>query len=112
MARFGGDEFTVPCESIGGVLEAASVADRLHREIAQPPGRRRAARQAPIGIAMVDPGEQADHSRLVEDSDAAMYRAKERGGARTELFDMATRERAATRSPSSRSCRAGSRRPS
>ena len=33
-------------------------------------------------------------SRLVEDADAAMYRAKERGGARTELFDMAMRERA------------------
>ena len=33
-------------------------------------------------------------SRLVEDADAAMYRAKERGGERTELFDMAMRERA------------------
>ena len=30
----------------------------------------------------------------MEDADAAMYRAKERGGARTELFDMAMRERA------------------
>ena len=32
--------------------------------------------------------------RLVEDADAAMYRAKERGGARAELFDTGMRERA------------------
>ena len=32
--------------------------------------------------------------RLIEDADAAMYRAKERGGARAELFDAAMRERA------------------
>ena len=36
VARFGGDEFTVLCESVGGVLEAVGVADRLQREIARP----------------------------------------------------------------------------
>ena len=35
-----------------------------------------------------------DGERLIEDADAAMYRAKERGGARTELFDTAMRDRA------------------
>jgi diguanylate cyclase (GGDEF)-like protein/PAS domain S-box-containing protein len=96
VARFGGDEFTVLCESIGGVLEAVGVADRLQREIAQPlrAGGAELRLSASIGIAIVDPGEDADCSRLVEDADAAMYRAKERGGARTELFDVAMRERA------------------
>jgi diguanylate cyclase (GGDEF)-like protein/PAS domain S-box-containing protein len=96
VARFGGDEFTVLCESIGGVLEAVGVADRLQREIAQPlrAGGAELRLSASIGIAMVEPDEQTEHSRLVEDADAAMYRAKERGGARTELFDMAMRERA------------------
>jgi diguanylate cyclase (GGDEF)-like protein/PAS domain S-box-containing protein len=96
VARFGGDEFTVLCESIGGVLEAVGVADRLQREIAAPlrAGGAELRLSASIGIALVEPGEDADCSRLVEDSDAAMYRAKERGGARTELFDMAMRERA------------------
>jgi diguanylate cyclase (GGDEF)-like protein/PAS domain S-box-containing protein len=96
VARFGGDEFTVLCESIGGVLEAVGVADRLQREIAQPlrAGGAELRLSASIGIAMAEPGEETDHSRLVEDADAAMYRAKERGGARTELFDMAMRERA------------------
>ena len=35
VARFGGDEFTVLCESVGGVLEAVGVADRLQRELAR-----------------------------------------------------------------------------
>jgi diguanylate cyclase (GGDEF)-like protein/PAS domain S-box-containing protein len=96
VARFGGDEFTILCESVGGVLEAVGVADRLQREIAQPlrAGGAELRLSASIGIAIADPGEDIDCSRLVEDADAAMYRAKERGGARTELFDMAMRERA------------------
>src|SRR5262245_8452181 len=96
VARFGGDEFTILCESVGGVLEAVGVADRLQREIAQPlrAGGADLRLSASIGIALAEPGEDADCSRLVEDADAAMYRAKERGGARTELFDVAMRERA------------------
>jgi diguanylate cyclase (GGDEF)-like protein/PAS domain S-box-containing protein len=96
VARFGGDEFTVLCESIGGVLEAVGVADRLQREIAQPlrAGGAELRLSASVGIALVEAGDEADCSRLVEDADAAMYRAKERGGARTELFDVAMRERA------------------
>jgi diguanylate cyclase (GGDEF)-like protein/PAS domain S-box-containing protein len=98
VARFGGDEFTVLCEAVGGVLEAVGVADRLQREIAQPlrAGGAELRLSASIGIALAEPGEQAECSRLVEDADAAMYRAKERGGARTELFDVAMRERAVT----------------
>jgi diguanylate cyclase (GGDEF)-like protein/PAS domain S-box-containing protein len=96
VARFGGDEFTVLCESVGGVLEAVGVADRLQREVARPlrAGGAELRLTASIGVALAEPGEDADCSRLVEDADAAMYRAKERGGARTELFDVAMRERA------------------
>jgi diguanylate cyclase (GGDEF)-like protein/PAS domain S-box-containing protein len=96
VARFGGDEFTVLCESVGGVLEAVGVADRLQREIARPlrAGGADLRLTASIGVAIAEPGEDADCSRLVEDADAAMYRAKERGGERTELFDVAMRERA------------------
>ena len=41
VARFGGDEFTVLCESVGGVLEAVAIADRLQRPLRQPAARRR-----------------------------------------------------------------------
>jgi diguanylate cyclase (GGDEF)-like protein/PAS domain S-box-containing protein len=96
VARFGGDEFTVLCEAVGGVLEAVGVADRLQRELAEPvyAGGAELRLSASIGIALAESGDAVDASRLVEDADAAMYRAKERGGARTELFDMAMRERA------------------
>lgn len=96
VARFGGDEFTVLCESVGGVLEAVGVADRLQRDLAEPvlAGGAELRLSASIGIALAEPGDDVEGSRLVEDADAAMYRAKERGGARTELFDMAMRERA------------------
>ena len=96
IARFGGDEFTILCESVGGVLEAVGVADRLQRPLRQPlrAGGAELRLSASIGVALVEPGEPVDGERLIEDADAAMYRAKERGGARTELFDAAMRDRA------------------
>src|SRR5207237_5635760 len=48
-----------------------------------------------IGIALARGGELA--SELIRDADAAMYRAKERGSARYELFDEAMRDRAMIR---------------
>ncbi len=51
---------------------------------------------ASIGVALVEADDNGDGQHLIEDADAAMYRAKERGGARTELFDSAhARERRA-----------------
>jgi diguanylate cyclase (GGDEF)-like protein/PAS domain S-box-containing protein len=96
VARFGGDEFTVLCESVGGVLEAVAIADRLQRPLRQPLrlGGAELRLSASIGVALVEAGEGGDGQRLIEDADAAMYRAKERGGARTELFDNAMRDNA------------------
>jgi diguanylate cyclase (GGDEF)-like protein/PAS domain S-box-containing protein len=94
VARFGGDEFTILCESVGGVLEAVSVADRLQRPLSRPlrAGNAELRLSASIGVALAEPGEVVEVERLIEDADAAMYRAKERGGARTELFDTAMRD--------------------
>ena len=96
VARFGGDEFTILCESVGGVLEAVSVADRLQQPLADPirAGGAELRLSASIGLALAEPGEVPDGARMIEDADAAMYRAKERGGARAELFDTGMRERA------------------
>jgi len=96
VARFGGDEFTILCESVGGVLEAVSIADRLQRPLRNPlrAGAAELRLSASIGVALVEPTENGDGQHLIEDADAAMYRAKERGGARTELFDSAMRDSA------------------
>jgi diguanylate cyclase (GGDEF)-like protein/PAS domain S-box-containing protein len=96
VARFGGDEFTVLCESVAGVLEAVSIADRLQRPLRNPllAGGAELRLSASIGVALVEPGDEGAAEHLIEDADAAMYRAKERGGARTELFDSAMRDNA------------------
>ena len=96
VARFGGDEFTILCESVGGVLEAVNVADRLQVPLAEPLriGGAELRLSASVGVALAEPGEDTSDSRLMEDADAAMYRAKDHGGARTELFDDTMRERA------------------
>ncbi len=96
VARFGGDEFTILCESVGGVLEAVNVADRLQQPLSSPirAGGGELRLSASIGVALAEPGDLPDGARLIENADAAMYRAKERGGARAELFDSGMRERA------------------
>jgi len=78
------------------VLEAVAIADRLQRPLRQPLrlGGAELRLSASIGVALVEAGEGGDGQRLIEDADAAMYRAKERGGARTELFDNAMRDNA------------------
>ena len=96
VARFGGDEFTILCETVGGVLEAVSIADRLQRPLRSPlrAGGAELRLSASIGVALVEASDEGDGEHLIGDADAAMYRAKERGGARTELFDSAMRENA------------------
>jgi diguanylate cyclase (GGDEF)-like protein/PAS domain S-box-containing protein len=96
VARFGGDEFTILCESVGGVLEAVAIADRLQRPLRSPLrlGGAELRLSASIGVALVEADGNGDGQHLIEDADAAMYRANERGGARTELFDSAMRDNA------------------
>jgi diguanylate cyclase (GGDEF)-like protein/PAS domain S-box-containing protein len=98
VARFGGDEFTVLCEDMGADLEPVGIAERISRALATPftLDDREVFLSASIGIA-VAPTEQARADVLLRDADAAMYRAKERGRARVEVFDEATRARAMER---------------
>jgi diguanylate cyclase (GGDEF)-like protein/PAS domain S-box-containing protein len=98
VARFGGDEFVVLCEELSGHnarQQAIEVAERLLALIRQPfvlDGEEHFL-SASIGVAVVRRGdEQPDE--LLRDADSAMYRAKERGKGRWELFDEAMRARA------------------
>jgi diguanylate cyclase (GGDEF)-like protein/PAS domain S-box-containing protein len=87
VARVGGDEFVVLCEDIGrSEHEALAVAKRLSDAFEEPfklAGRVHRV-TASIGVATWKSGATADE--LMRDADAAMYRAKERGRARFELF--------------------------
>jgi diguanylate cyclase (GGDEF)-like protein/PAS domain S-box-containing protein len=92
LARVGGDEFVVFCEDIAGEDAALNVVTRLIGALEAP--FRLADHEhhvtASIGIALSDRGATA--ASLLRDADAALYRAKERGRARCELFDDALRE--------------------
>jgi diguanylate cyclase len=97
-ARFGGDEFVLVCEDVADAQDAVAVAERLLKALAQPfeleDGR--AFIGGSIGIALTD-DPHAWPSDLVRDADAAMYRAKEDGGARWSMFDQVVRDNAVAR---------------
>jgi diguanylate cyclase (GGDEF)-like protein/PAS domain S-box-containing protein len=102
IARFGGDELVILCEDLDGEPGARAIADRIAALFEEPfiveDGE--AFLQASIGIALAADGASAED--LIRDADAAMYRAKEGGRARVEVFDEAmrddARERVATES--------------
>lgn len=90
VARFGGDEFVIVCEQLDGAEDAAALAERL-LNVARAPfevGGVEVVVTASIGIAIAD-GRPPE--ALLRDADAAMYRAKERGRDRAELFDVRLR---------------------
>ena len=96
VARFGGDEFVVVCDDTSGV-ETEQIAERVLESLSQPctVGQDDVHITASLGIAISD--DDATPESLLRDSDTAMYRAKERGRGRIELYDEALRSKAAMR---------------
>ncbi|MCU1358878.1 MAG: hypothetical protein JWN99_167, partial [Ilumatobacteraceae bacterium] len=93
VARFGGDEFVVVCDDVSA-LETEQIAERVLQALAQPwyIGNQEMNVSASLGVAIAD--QDATPDSLLRDSDAAMYRAKERGRGRVELFDETLRSKA------------------
>jgi diguanylate cyclase (GGDEF)-like protein/PAS domain S-box-containing protein len=87
IARISGDEFVVMCPELGGATEAISVAGRIEGLLAQPflVNDVEVFLTASIGVILT-PG-SGEPAELVRDAQAAMRRAKERGGDRFEMFD-------------------------
>lgn len=96
-ARLGGDEFGVLLEGASGPLEVVDTAKRILAALADPlnVGTALVHPRASIG-ARVGPDEGANAETLLGDADIAMYRAKEAGKARVELFTEAMRAEAAS----------------
>ena len=98
VARFGGDEFTMLCEDIDDEAHALRVVERVRAALQRPfpLGDSELFATSSIGIALGH-GRDESPETLVENADAAMYRAKDRGGNCYELFDAAMRDRAVRR---------------
>ncbi|MHB1534915.1 MAG: anti-sigma factor antagonist [Acidimicrobiales bacterium] len=87
VARLSGDEFVIVCGELDD-SQAETVAGRIVARLAEPflLSDLELAVKASVGIAFA---RRDDHNaeQLLHDADAAMYRAKRRGGARHEIFD-------------------------
>ncbi|MBV8297415.1 MAG: EAL domain-containing protein [Acidimicrobiia bacterium] len=98
VARLSGDEFTVLLEEVEDEVEAANVAQRIIEDV------RRAIDLeghqvfvgASVGIALSHNGEDRAED-LLRDADLAMYRAKEKGRSRFEIFEVTMGARARLR---------------
>ncbi len=88
LARIGGDEFVVLCEGVDSVLSITDLAARLCTTLAEPfqLGENEAFVGGSIGVAVWD-GDGTTPDDLLRRADTAMYRAKEGGRGRYELFD-------------------------
>jgi EAL domain-containing protein (putative c-di-GMP-specific phosphodiesterase class I) len=98
VARFGGDEFTFLFEGLTSEREVVLIAERICQAAGRPlevDGAQLAVTVS-VGIAMVnDPTVSPD--TIIREADAAMYRAKDQGRSRFELFDEDSRRRATER---------------
>jgi diguanylate cyclase (GGDEF)-like protein/PAS domain S-box-containing protein len=97
VARFGGDEFGLLLEEIVNERDAIAMAERVAAVFTRPfvLETNEYFVTTSIGIALASGAERPQD--LIRDADAAMYRAKERGRARYELFDENMRARAIAR---------------
>ncbi len=87
IARFGGDEFAVLLDDMENEKDAISIAERIHKEMDYPfilDGREIYA-SVSVGIAYSKSRYESPED-LLRDADTAMYRAKARGKARSEVF--------------------------
>ena len=93
VARIGGDEFVILCEALETPEAAVEVAERIVQAVEEPINvdDHIVVISASVGIAQ--PNADATSESLIRDADSAMYRAKELGRNRWEMFDANMRSR-------------------
>jgi diguanylate cyclase (GGDEF)-like protein len=88
VARLGGDEFAILLDGLENQDHAIAVAGRIQQALTRPFNLigHEVYITASIGITLSN-GNYTDPENVLRDADTAMYRAKEGGKARFELFD-------------------------
>ena len=97
-ARLGGDEFAILLDGLEDYSHAIQVAERAQKELTRPfnLNGHEVYTTASIGITLCSTGYEQPES-ILRDADTAMYRAKEKGKARHEVFDLVMHAKAVTR---------------
>ncbi len=93
VARLGGDEFVILLEDIKDVSDVTRVADRIQKRLMQATllPNHKIFMSASMGIVFSATGYDRPED-VLRDADTAMYRAKENGRSRYEIFDSAMRD--------------------
>jgi diguanylate cyclase (GGDEF)-like protein len=108
VARFGGDEFAILVQDLADERDALRIADTVQLALGAPfrlDGEEHSL-SASIGIA-ISGGRRATPELMLRDADSAMYRAKELGRGRAEIFDERLRARLEERLRTERELRTG-----
>jgi diguanylate cyclase (GGDEF)-like protein len=97
-ARFGGDEFVIICEGVTSEEQGLELASRVAGVLATPVSLQghEVFVTGSIGVALAA-GTDWSPVALIRDADAAMYRAKDGGRSRSEVFDQQMRSQAVDR---------------
>ena len=105
VGRFGGDEFIVAAEHLGGADEAGELGAKLLDAVAQPlPGLGSRVITASIGIALIR-NSAIDAREAIRRSDKAMYEAKRTGRDRCVFAEVGETVRAGRRLEMARALR-------
>ena len=97
VARLGGDDFVVLCDALPGSEEAETIAGRIGNSVSVPCRVADGEVHPRVSIGIALGAADTDPPSLMHDAEAAMYRAKARGGGTYELFDRATGLMSSTR---------------
>ena len=97
VGRIGGDEFVVVCDGLATPEDAVEMCERVRLPLLDPVevGDGQVQVSGSIGLAIGGPDATAE--QLLGEADAAMYRAKEHGRNRAEVYDDTIRARARRR---------------
>jgi diguanylate cyclase (GGDEF)-like protein/PAS domain S-box-containing protein len=93
VARLGGDEFVILLEDIRDVSDVTRVSERIQKKLMQAAllPNHTIFMSASMGIVLSTTGYNHPED-VLRDADTAMYRAKENGRTRYEIFDNAMRD--------------------
>ncbi len=98
VARLGGDEFAILLERVSDARDTALVAERVQESLRSPMqlGNHEWSTTASIGVVLSSSDAERPEN-LLRSADMAMYRAKNQGRARFEMFDRAMHAEALSR---------------
>ena len=98
VARFGGDEFAILLNGLKSAEEAIFVAERIQKNLAVPfsLSGHEVFSSGSIGMALSHL-EYTFSDEIIRDADTAMYRAKEQGRSRFEIFHKVMHDRVISR---------------